>query len=246
MKSLKTIAWYTRFVASLVPIMPKMKKCEKLHETEPWQVYKPVVDDAVLKWMTPIVKYAGVTYDVKGTENIPADETVLFVCNHSGMFDFPAVLMCLEKPCPFIAKKEAAKIPIVKNWMTVMDCVFIDRDNAREAVKALNAAAELITDGRSVVIFPEGTRSKDGQLGEFKNGGYKIAQKTGCKVVPVLIENTRHALEETGNVLPTRVKVTVLEPIETKDMPREESKHVMQLARDRIRQAKDASAQQNA
>ena len=80
----------------------------------------------------------------------------------------------------------------------------------------------MVKNGRSLVIFPEGTRSKNGQLGKFKGGAMKIAMETGAKVVPVLIEGSRERLEATGNVTPGTVYVTFLDPIETKGLTKEE------------------------
>ncbi len=205
-------------------VLPKIRKAGKLKETGDYKIYKPFVDEIVTKWMTPLVSSAGVKYLVEGKENIPDDETVLFMANHQGLFDFPAGITCLKKPCAFVVKKEAESYPLVNHCMRLMDCVYIDRKNAREALKALEAAAQLINNGRSVLIFPEGTRSKTGEIGQFKNGAYKIIEKTHCKVIPVLIDGTRHALEETGNIVPTDVRVTILPPIETKDMDRKQIK----------------------
>lgn len=232
MKSVKTILWYTRFGGSLAVLLPKIYKAGKLKKTGDYRIYKPYVDKTVTDWMTPLVKHAGVRYIVEGQENIPDDENVLFVANHQGLFDFPAVMTCLKKPCAFIVKKEAASYPIVNYCMRMMDCVYIDRDNAREALKALAAAAELIKNGRNVLIFPEGTRSKTGEIGEFKNGAYKIVEKTRCKVIPILIDGTRHALEETGEIVPTDVRVKVFPPIETKDMDRKQIKGLTQEVRE--------------
>jgi len=204
--------------------LPKIRKAGKLKATGDYKIYKPYVDEIVTKWMTPLVRSAGVKYVVEGKENIPDDETVLFMANHQGMFDFPIGITCFKKPCAYIVKKEAESYPLVNHCMRLMDCIYIDRDNAREALKSFDAAARLINDGRSVIIFPEGTRSKTGEIGEFKNGAYKIIEKTHCKVIPVLINGTRHALEETGNVVPTDVKVKILPAFDTKDMDRKQIK----------------------
>lgn len=234
MKSVKTILWFTRFGGSLICLLPKKHKAEKLHKTGDYKIYKPYIDKLVLDWMMPLVAAAGVTYNVEGKENIPDDEAVLFVANHQSLFDFPAVLMCLKKPCAFVSKKEAASYPIVNDCMRLMDCVFIDRQNAREAIKALDEAAEIIRSGRSMVIFPEGTRTLNGEIGEFKNGAYKIVEKTHCKVIPLLIDGSDRAFEETGNITSTVIRVKVFEPIDTKDMDRKTIKELMTPVREML------------
>jgi 1-acyl-sn-glycerol-3-phosphate acyltransferase len=106
--------------------------------------------------------------------------------------------------------------------MGVLDCVFVDRKKKNGSRSSLYEAIEMVKSGRSLVIFPEGTRSKDGKLGEFKGGAMKIAMETGAKVVPVLIEGSRERLEETGNIVPGTVYVTFLDPIETKGLTKDD------------------------
>lgn len=234
MKSVKTILWYIKFGGSIAITLPKIWKAGRLKKTADYKIYKPYIDKVLIEWMTPLVKFAGVNYIVEGKENIPDDEAVLFVANHQGMFDFPAVVTCLKEPCAFLVKKEAESYPIVNYCLTLMDCIYIDRENAREALKALAAASELIKDGKSVLIFPEGTRSKTGEIGEFKNGAYKIIEKTHCKVIPILIDGTRRALEETGEIVSADVMVKVFEPIETKDMDRKQIKGLTEKIREML------------
>jgi 1-acyl-sn-glycerol-3-phosphate acyltransferase len=121
-----------------------------------------------------------------------------------------------------MAKKELGKIPVLKNWMDAVDCVFVDRNNKNSAHSSLQQAIDAVNDGRSIVVFPEGTRSKTGELGEFRGGAMKIAMETGARVVPVLLEGTRDRLEATGNVTAGTVNVTYLDPIETKGLTKDE------------------------
>jgi len=234
MKSAKTIFWFLRFGGSLIKVYPRIRKAGKLKKTGDYRIYKPYVDKLVLDWMLPLVKSAGVNYLIEGGENIPKNESVLFVANHQGVFDFPAIVSCLNGSCAYIVKKEADSLPVVNNCMRLMDCIYIDRQNARNALKSLDEAAYLINNGRSVMMFPEGTRSKTGEIGEFKNGAYKIIEKTRCKVVPVLIDGTRRAFEETGNIRPSDVRVRIFSPIETKDMTRQEIKLLMPEVREML------------
>ena len=121
-----------------------------------------------------------------------------------------------------MAKKELMKLPMVNKWMDVVDCVFVDRNNKDTARSSLHDAIEKVKTGRSLVIFPEGTRSKDGKLGEFRGGAMKVAMETGAVVVPVLIEGSRERLEATSNVTAGKVFVTFLDPIETKGLSKED------------------------
>ena len=123
----RTIKWFTQVVCSLLSLIPKMKKGVKLKNTGDISVYKPFVDEELRNWLNPLVKAAGVEFVVKGQENIPQDEAVIYVPNHQGIFDMPALILNTPTPCGFIAKKELRKVPIVRTWMWLLDCVFIDR-----------------------------------------------------------------------------------------------------------------------
>ena len=239
MKSLLTVKWVTKFVTSLVALNPELKKGIKLKESGDWNEYKPFVDAVLYKWLNPLIDMAGIKFVVKGKENIPENEPIIYTPNHSGVFDFPAVILNTPKPCAFISKKEAQKLPIVHKWMWLMDCVFIARKNKRAAHGSLQEAIELVRNGRSMVIFPEGTRSKDGQLGVFKGGAMKIAMETGAKVVPVLIEGTRERLEATGNIVPGTIYVTFLPAIETKGLSRDDFKRMPAAIRQMISDERD-------
>lgn len=135
------------------------------------------------------------------------------------------LLTSLDKPNGFIAKKEAKKIPFVPTWMDYLGCVFIDRENPREAVKALNEAADKIKSGYSIIIFPEGTRSKSDNMGQFKGGAFKIAEKTRVPIVPVLLDGTYKIMEANKNwMVPGTVNVTILPPIDTTELTKADFK----------------------
>lgn len=217
-----TVKWYTKFLTSLLGYTPELKVAMNLKKEGKWEEYKPLVDENVRNWLNPLIDMAGVRFVVKGVEKVPADEPIIYTPNHSGMFDIPAVFLNAPKMPMFIAKKELSAFPFLKQWMWVLDCVFVDRKNKDGARSSLHDAIEMVKNGRSLVIFPEGTRSKNGELGKFKGGAMKIAMETGAKVVPVLIEGSRERLEETGNIVPGTVYVTFLDPIETKGLTKDD------------------------
>ena len=162
-----------------------------------------------------------------------------FKRSNAGMFDIPAIILNTPEPPIFIAKKELKSIPVLSDWMYVLDCVFVDRKNKDGARSSLHDAIEMVKNGRSLVIFPEGTRSKNGQLGKFKGGAMKIAMETGAKVVPVLIEGSRARLEETGNITSGTVYVTFLPPIETKGLEKEDFFKMPQQIRAMLQNERD-------
>ena len=217
-----TVKWYTKFLTSLLSYTPDLKVAMKLKNEGKWEEYKPLVDSKVREWLVPLIDLAGVDFVVKGVENVPVNEPIIYTPNHAGMFDIPAVFLNAPTMPMFIAKKELSMFPFLKHWMWVLDCVFVDRKKKNGSRSSLHEAIEMVKSGRSLVIFPEGTRSKDGKLGEFKGGAMKIAMESGAKVVPVLIEGSRARLEETGNITSGTVYVTFLPPIETKGLEKED------------------------
>jgi 1-acyl-sn-glycerol-3-phosphate acyltransferase len=136
----------------------------------------------------------------------------------------------MKRPTGYIAKKEIKKIPFLSWWMYFVNCIFLDRKDARNGLKAVLNAADMVKSGISVFLFPEGTRSKDGKLHEFKEGGMKIATKSLCPIIPVGITGTPDIFE---NHFPwiksAKVTVTFGEPIYTADMSRSELKNVSGL-----------------
>ena len=217
-----TIKWGAKFITSLLKLNPGLKKAKKLKEKGNWREYKSYVDNCLLSWLQPIIDMADVHFNVYGKENIPVDEPVIYTPNHAGMFDIPAIILNTPEPPIFIAKKELKSIPVLSDWMYVLDCVFVDRNNKNSARSSLHDAIEMVKNGRSIVVFPEGTRSKDGTLGEFKGGAMKIAMETGAKVVPLLLRGTRERLEENGKITPGEVDVIFMKSIETEGLTREE------------------------
>ncbi len=217
-----TVKWFSKLVTSLVKLNPQLKQAKELKKTKSWEEYKAFVDKQVYDWLNPLAEMAEVDFVIEGKEKIPENEPIIYTPNHAGLFDIPAVILAAPKPPIFMAKKEIASFPIVKDWMWVMDCVFVDRGNKKKARSSLHDAIEMVKNGRSIVVFPEGTRSKNGELGEFKGGAMKIAMETGAKVVPVLLEGTRERFEETGNITSGTVYVKFLDPISTEGLTRDD------------------------
>lgn len=175
------------------------------------------------------------TVELEGLENLP-EGACLFVSNHQGLFDIIAVTGYINKPLGFIAKKELAKLPGVNLWMKEMQCIFLDRENTRESLKTFAEGVQLLKKGHSMVIFPEGTRSKGPEMDEFKKGSMKLATKAGVPIVPISIDGTYHILEEQNyrDVKPAKVKMMIAPPIETQGMSKEEQNVLSDRVRDII------------
>ena len=179
---------------------------------------------AVKKWAKYVCKVAKVNVTVEGLEKIPTDRPVLFTPNHQSYADVPILLHALKDfNFGFLMRMQLNKLFAIEQISHILHCVPINQENAREGVKSLNKTAEQIKDGLSMVVFPEGKRGFSNTPDEFKNGAFKIVQKTGVTVVPIYIRNAFKILEGAGGVItPTDVSVTVLDPIETSAMNREQ------------------------
>lgn len=166
------------------------------------------------KWVSQkVIKSTGTDVHVDGQEKLP-EEAVLFVANHQGLFDILALIGYLGKPLGFVAKKEVQKIPIVSSWMELMHGVFIDRSDRRQSVKAISQGIKNLKNGHSLVIFPEGTRSRGSNLNTFKSGSLRLATKANVPIVPVAIDGTYQMLEEDhGKVKGSTIYMTIQEPI---------------------------------
>lgn len=222
---MRTIWWFIYFWAYLVGLIPKMRKNKKIKEAgNREEEFIANVNQVVYRWATRLLKVAGVQVEVQGLEHIPK-EAALFVSNHQGNFDIPILLSKLGTPKSIVAKVQLEKMPLISTWMRYFDCVFIDRDNPRQSIKVLGQAEENLKKGKSVIIFPEGTRSQGGPLGEFKSGAFKMAFKTNVPIVPVVIDGSYKIMEANGNwIKPQKVKLTILPPVSTEGMTKEESK----------------------
>jgi 1-acyl-sn-glycerol-3-phosphate acyltransferase len=170
-------------------------------------------------WGKIILAVAGVKVVVRGLENIEADRPYIFAANHQSQFDIFAMQGCLDFDFRWLAKQELFRIPLFGRAMRLAGYIAIDRSHGREAMKSLLEAAERIAAGTSVILFPEGTRSRDGKLHEFKAGGMVLAIKSGVPVVPVGIAGT-FAILPKGRLLarPGRITIRIGKPVETKGL----------------------------
>ncbi len=175
------------------------------------------------------LKVAGVKVTVKGAENIPTDKAVLYVGNHRSYFDILVGYTTTPGLVGFIAKKEMRKFPILNRWMDNVNCLFLDRKDIKAGLKTILEGIEYVKNGISMWIFPEGTRARgkdELDMLPFKEGSLKIAEKSGCPVIPVAMVRTADIFEKhTPRVLPTEVTIYYGKPIYLKELEPEQRKH---------------------
>lgn len=172
----------------------------------------------------------GVKLDVTGLENISHDRAVVYVINHRSIFDIILTYPYFKTLTGFVAKKELSKIPIFSYWLKLANGLFLDRQNIREGLKTILAAIDKIKAGTSMCIFPEGTRNKQEDpyaLLEFHDASFKLAEKTGADIVPIVLLNTADCFENHApKIRATNVKMTVGTPIHLSDLAPEDRKFI--------------------
>ncbi len=201
------------------------------------QEYDQLIHIEPQKWASGIMERTKSTVSITGLENLP-EGPALFVSNHEGNFDIPVLLSTIPKPFGFISKKEVKKLPIISMYMEQMNCIFLDRTDRRSALKSITDTVGKLKDGHSILIFPEGTRSKGQGLGEFKSGFMRIAKDAGVPILPIAIHGTSDIMEKNNNkVLPADVKVQILNPISAELIGTLDSKEAITLVRSQIAEA---------
>lgn len=186
----------------------------------------------IVQWGFKCVSFlSGVKLTVIGEENVPKDEPVLYIGNHRSFFDVVVTYARCPGLTGYIAKDGVNKVPILRVWMKRLHCIFLKRDDMKEGLKVILKAIEYVKSGISICIFPEGTRNKDREnptsLLPFKEGSFKIASKTGCRIVPMALIGTADILE---NHFPwihsTDVKLIYGEPIDVSALDKDQQKHI--------------------
>lgn len=213
-----------------------------MNKFSPREKRDAAVDRIVRNWARRLLFIAGAKVKVTGTENIPTDRTCVFASNHQSFFDILVLLAYLDKPHALLSKASIGKVPLIRLWMREIHCVYVDRADMKAGIEAINKMIEVINDGYSAIIFPEGTRSKTGEIGEFKGGAFKVAQKTGAPIIPVAIDGTAALFERNGGhwIKPGKVNMAVLAPIETEGMGRAEFKELPAKTQQLVTEAKES------
>ncbi|MGM0899810.1 MAG: lysophospholipid acyltransferase family protein [Bacillota bacterium] len=184
----------------LVYSIPKLRRMQALPKGMSARERDRLVQETPKKWSETIMKMTGSKVEVRGEQNLP-EGPVLIVGNHEGDFDIPLLIGFLNKPFGFISKIEVKKVPVLSKWMDVMNCVYLNRKDRRQAVRSIREGVKLLKDGHSILIFPEGTRSKGGPIGEFKSGSLRLAKDAGVPIVPISIEGTADVFEKNGRLI---------------------------------------------
>ncbi|MCL2841194.1 MAG: 1-acyl-sn-glycerol-3-phosphate acyltransferase [Defluviitaleaceae bacterium] len=223
MRIIRSIYFYFYFFISLAFLSSRFKRHVaskgKIAKVE----YENLINQEVRWWAARMIKVSGAKINIIGEEHIP-DESVVFYCNHQSYFDVAIFLGCIDKNKGFMSKEGIFKIPFLGGWMRELRCIVISQTDVRQALKAIIAGIEIIKDDYSMVIFPEGTRSPDGKLLEFKAGAFKLATKPQVPIIPVTIDGAINIMKKGEYLLnPATVNVIIHPPMYTNALTREEA-----------------------
>jgi 1-acyl-sn-glycerol-3-phosphate acyltransferase len=187
-------------------------------------------------WSRALLKFSGVRVCVEGIEQIAPDRSYIFAPNHLSYMDTPVVLANIPVQFRFLAKKGLFQIPLLGTHLARAGHVAVPREDPRAAVKIMTQAARIIRErGTSLLVFPEGGRSHDGDLQEFKEGAAYIALKAGVPLVPIALKGTREVLPfGSGMVRPGEVTVRIGPPISTAGLKLHDRDRITQELREQI------------
>ncbi|GHU92563.1 1-acyl-sn-glycerol-3-phosphate acyltransferase [Spirochaetia bacterium] len=183
-------------------------------------------------WARILLKISGCRLTVTGQENIPKNQGCCIVSNHGSILDILIHLAYVDRPVGFIAKKELVFVPLLNLWIFLLGGLLLDRRNVRSAIRTINKGVERIKAGGSMIIFPEGHRSRNQGLLPFHPGSLKLATQAGAVIIPAAIAGSYDAFEKTMRIRPVPLKLVYGTPIDTADIPAAERKQVLA---DRIR-----------
>ncbi len=181
----------------------------------------------MVQWAFKVILFiCGTKVTVIGEEHVPTDVPVLYIGNHRSYFDIIITYARCPRLTGYVAKDNMEKVPLLRIWMRRLHCLFINRENVKEALKTILAGIDNIKNGISMCIFPEGTRNKsDEQMLPFKEGSFKMAEKTGCPIIPMAITNSAEILENHfPKVKPVHVIVEYGAPIYPNELDKEMKK----------------------
>lgn len=184
-----------------------------------------------------VCKSGNINLRVTGLENIPEKDGFLMCGNHQGIFDIVAIVDSFDRPLAAVLKKELAEIPFLKQVIQCTKSLPMDRDDVRQSMKVIQSVSKELGDGRNIVIFPEGTRSKNGnQMGEFHAGTFKCLAKSKAPIVPLAFIDSFKVLDQDG-CAPLKVQIHYLKPIFYEEYKDLKTSEIAALVKARIGEA---------
>lgn len=182
------------------------------------------------------VQGGNIDLQVTGLENIPQDEAFMMYPNHQGMFDVLAIAATCDAPLGAVLKKELFHVPFLHQIALCTKSFAMDREDVRQSLTVIQNVTEEVKKGRNYLIFPEGTRSRQGnQMQEFHGGSFRCATKSQCPIVPIALIDCFKVLDQKGSK-PVSVQIHYLKPIPYEEYAGMKPAEVAELVKTRIAQ----------
>lgn len=202
------------------------KNPENYPEQERW--------DHIAAIMQRAIRSGNVDLKVVGLENIPAQSGFMMYCNHQGLFDAVAISGTCPVPLGAVMKQELKDLPLIKQILSCTKSFAMDRDDVRQSLEVIKAVTAEVEAGRSYIIFPEGTRSKNGNvMGDFHGGSFRCAVKAKCPIVPMAVIDSFKVLDQKGSA-PVTMQLHYLSPIMPEEYAGMKAAEVAELVKSRI------------
>ena len=187
-----------------------------------------------------MLKVAGVRLTVIGEEHVPKDQAVLYIGNHRSYFDILLTYSRCPRLTGYVAKVEMLRYWLLRDWMKALYCLFLDREDMKAGLKTILQGIEYIKNGISICIFPEGTRNRQEEMLPFKEGSLKMAEKTGCPIIPMAITNSAEIFENhLPFVRPCHVILEYGTPILAKELSKADRKFLGAYTQKKIQEMLD-------
>jgi 1-acyl-sn-glycerol-3-phosphate acyltransferase len=200
---------------------------------------KRLTERIVRFWGARSMRMAGIPWKIEGLDRVPLEGACIFVANHQSSVDIPVCLAALPGRVRMMAKRSLFHIPIFGWMLSLEEFIPVDRSTSRKARLSLGPAERFLRKGGRLLIFPEGTRSRDGELGMFKTGAFRLALSTGAPIVPLVIMGADDVLPpKSKRFYPGEVVLAVGEPIMTRGLESSERHPLRDRARAWIEQTR--------
>ena len=227
----RTVLWMLAAVLITVLMLPFILVFKLISLFKP-DGELPGATGVVIRIVIPVMeKLAGVKFEVTGEENLPAAgpagaAAAMYVGNHQGAFDALVPLIHIGKTKSVVLKKEISKVPLAGWMLRFFGCIFLDRSSLKAQVACVNEMEAKLRAGKEVAVFPEGTRSKGPEMGEYKAGAFRAAIAAGAPVVPFVIDGSWRCWEADRRLAPGTVKLSILEPVSTAGLTTKDAKEL--------------------
>ena len=238
MKIFRNIVTGVKLYNALRILSPYRKALHEAQASGDVEKEREILLTLTSEWGNHVVKTFDIRITVNGKENLPEKGPVLFVANHQSFADIPVACAVLDNfQFGFVAKSTLERNPIYGRWIKETRNIYIDRESPRAQLRAIEDGIKLLEQGFSILIFPEGARSRSSTIDEFKKGSLRLATKPGVPVVPLAIHNAYRVFEEYGYVkYGVDVTFNILPMIETKNMPKDVASNLSSEVENIIRQ----------